>query len=659
MKQVTWPQILRYLSSSWNSFVVAGLLFPQLVTAAIASEIPVEIPAEIPAEIPSEILSELPSEVSSETPSEVSAESLSETPSEISSETLSETIFNDPSQALEIASEVQDASAAEPAELEEMPVLRDANLLQSAGSDDPMAQVTSVSQLSDVQPTDWAFQALQSLVERYGCIAGYPDGTYRGNRAMTRYEFAAGLNACLDRLLELRDFEDVDFAAIRRLQEEFAAELAQIRGRVDSLESRTAELEANQFSTTTKLSGSVYFHLNGAAADGDVLAEGAFLDGRFVANRDPLTGRPSTVLITDDPEITFSNLVWLNLNTSFTGSDSLVMQLASGDAGAGANFFTSAGLFNTYGVPFTLQSPAPGNDVILRELFYSFPVVEQLQLTVGPRINWYRYFDNNRFTFFGTGANSFNSSGGTQVNTLDRGAGAVAEWFINDTFELTLGYLAENTEFLPSPPFNTATDPSEGLFGGTYTITAELDVYLGDLTLRGLYTRSRLNAVDGLVGGALGEPIYGFVDDGFGGPIHDAYADTFLVNFDWLITDGIGLFGRYSYGNLDINPVIIGRPDGEVEAQALQLGLALPDLAKEGALLTFSYLKPFALLDGRDFLVSGGGDGGVQYEFELSYYYPLTDNIALMPSFYFIGNANNFDENDGIFVGNLQTQFRF
>ena len=66
-----------------------------------------------------------------------------------------------------------------------------------------IAQVTSVSQLSDVQPTDWAFQALQSLVERYGCIAGYPNSTYRGNRAMTRYEFAAGVNACLDRVNEL------------------------------------------------------------------------------------------------------------------------------------------------------------------------------------------------------------------------------------------------------------------------------------------------------------------------------------------------------------------------------------------------------------------------------------------------------------------------
>lgn len=71
-----------------------------------------------------------------------------------------------------------------------------------ASVEDPMAQVTSVSQLRDVQPTDWAFSALQSLVERYGCIAGYPDGTYRGDRPLSRYEFAAGLNACLDRVNE-------------------------------------------------------------------------------------------------------------------------------------------------------------------------------------------------------------------------------------------------------------------------------------------------------------------------------------------------------------------------------------------------------------------------------------------------------------------------
>jgi hypothetical protein len=91
-------------------------------------------------------------------------------------------------------------------------------------------QVTSVSQLSDVKPTDGAFQGLQSLVERYGCMAGYPDGTYRGNRAMTRYEFAAGLNACLDKVRELINAGTTnlatteDLASVQRLQEEFAAE---------------------------------------------------------------------------------------------------------------------------------------------------------------------------------------------------------------------------------------------------------------------------------------------------------------------------------------------------------------------------------------------------------------------------------------------------
>jgi hypothetical protein len=64
-------------------------------------------------------------------------------------------------------------------------------------------RVTSISQLSDVQPSDWAYQALQSLVERYGVVAGYLDGNYKADRAMTRYEFAAALNAALERVNEL------------------------------------------------------------------------------------------------------------------------------------------------------------------------------------------------------------------------------------------------------------------------------------------------------------------------------------------------------------------------------------------------------------------------------------------------------------------------
>jgi hypothetical protein len=98
-------------------------------------------------------------------------------------------------------------------------------------------QVTSITQFSDVRPTDWAYQALSNLVERYGCVAGYPDGTYRGGRAMTRYEAAALLNACLDRVTEVTD-------ELRALQEEFKAELIVLRGRVDGLEAKVGVLEA-------------------------------------------------------------------------------------------------------------------------------------------------------------------------------------------------------------------------------------------------------------------------------------------------------------------------------------------------------------------------------------------------------------------------------
>ena len=133
-------------------------------------------------------------------------------------------------------------------------------------------QVTSVTQFSDVYPTDWAYQALSNLVEQYGCVAGYPNGTFRGNRAMTRYEAAALLNACLDRITEVTD-------ELRRLLKEFETELAILRGRVDGLEARVGELEATQFSTTTKLKGSTHWVLGAAKYHGKGSSQQAAANG--------------------------------------------------------------------------------------------------------------------------------------------------------------------------------------------------------------------------------------------------------------------------------------------------------------------------------------------------------------------------------------------
>jgi Carbohydrate-selective porin, OprB family/S-layer homology domain len=267
----------------------------------------------------------------------------------------------------------------------------------SAGRIDPgsMDQVTSVSQLTDVKPTDWAFQALQSLVERYGCISGYPDRTYRGNRALTRYEFAAGLNACMDRVNELiaaatNDMASKeDLATLQKLQEEFAAELATLRGRVDAVEAKVGTLEKQQFSTTTKLFGSVWVNVTGATAGKDVRFEGPAgsegnTEGRFFATR---TGGQPTTLTAVDPEITESFLAWLTLVTSFSGKDQLVTQLASGNGRSPYNQYASAGFYNASGVPFFDQTAGTTNgstSVIVRELFYSFPVSDAVKLTVGP-----------------------------------------------------------------------------------------------------------------------------------------------------------------------------------------------------------------------------------------------------------------------------------
>lgn len=543
-------------------------------------------------------------------------------------------------------------------------------------------QVTSVSQLTDVRPTDWAFQALQSLVERYGCIVGYPDKTFRGNRALTRYEFAAGLNACLDKIQELIAAATADFVkkedleVVKRLQEEFAAELAALRGRVDGLEVRTATLEKQQFSTTTKLSGNVWFNYTGATSfDKNIRFEGvpgSTADNRFAGIRDA-NGIP-VVLTTDEAQTTASFLTWLTFNTSFTGRDSLVVQLAAGNGISPANQFASAGFFNSFGTPFTDQSGGDTNgraDVVIHDLFYTFPLSDKITVTVGPRVNWYRYFDFNRYTFFITGASSFDSIGSTLSNAIDRGSGAVIEWNISPQLRFAAAYLGENTEFLPARfGFNTSSNPQFGLFGGTNTSTAELTFSpTGNINIRALYSYTRQIAYgNGQVGGATGEPIpYGYLDAGPGfsntidpvtgqlnGGLKSATSHHAGVSADWAITPKFGIFGRYGLGWTTLQPI-----DKLVRTQAFQAGLGFPDLLKKGSLGVITFVMPMDIQQGRRFFAAGGGDGGTMYELEASYYYPITDNISLVPAFYAIFNANNFDSNPNIYVFNLRTQFSF
>ena len=204
-------------------------------------------------------------------------------------------------------------------------------------------QVTSVTQFSDVYPTDWAYQALAGLVETYGCVAGYPNGTFRGNRAMTRYEAAALLNACLDRVTEVTD-------ELRRLLKEFETELAILKGRVDGLEARVGELEATQFSTTTKLKGKATFVMGAIDSEDDAAKA-------------------------DDDKFTFSYDYRLGLKTSFTGKDLLFARLRAGNMKS-SQFASGFRKLDVAGMDDNVLEPD--------RLYYKFPVSSGFEAIVGP-----------------------------------------------------------------------------------------------------------------------------------------------------------------------------------------------------------------------------------------------------------------------------------
>ncbi|MEG4208077.1 iron uptake porin [Microcoleus sp. Pol7_A1] len=527
---------------------------------------------------------------------------------------------------------------------------------EGAAGGETQGQVTSVSQLSDVRPTDWAFQALQSLVERYGCIAGYPDGTFRGNRAMTRYEFAAGLNACLDKVSELiqagsgnfatRD----DLAALQRLQEEFAAELATLRGRVDALESRTAELEANQFSTTTKLTGEAIFALSDDFG-GDI----------------SVFGRDNRNLGSDNNEAVFQQRVRLNLNTSFTGRDLLLTRLQVGN---GRNFNLGA---TSEGTQTWNVVGRTDNVVALDTLLYKFPVGPRLNVTLAanavvwddilPTVNpYFEDFDggNGSLSTFGQRNPIYRLGGGAGIGFDYAFGGRGLLGGVFGPTSLSFGYLASN-----------AANPSQGagLFNGDYTAMGQLTFTPGrNLQVafnynHGYFSRGNFGFDNGLGNGP--DSLGGFTGTGVANSLNglsegfEGFRARKVVSNSYGAQASLRLSPRFILGGWAglTNARILGIGDAKIWNYAVTL--ALPDLGKEGNLLGFvvgrePYLdKLEAASDLRRFRNDDS------YHVEGFYKFQLSDNISVTPGVIWVTNPNQDDRNDDIIIGTLRTTFTF
>jgi hypothetical protein len=502
-------------------------------------------------------------------------------------------------------------------------------------------QVTSVSQFSDVQPTDWAFQALQSLVERYGCIAGYPNGTFRGNRALSRYEFAAGLNACLDRVNELIATATADMvtkqdlATLQRLQEEFSAELATLRGRVDALEGRTAELEANQFSTTTKLKGEAIF----AVTD-------TFGSETGKANR-----------------AVFQDRVRLGLETSFTGRDILTTRLAAGNATGFSLQDKTGNPINAGGVgKQTFEVGSTGaNSVKIDKLTYEAPLgPARVYLSAsGGQHSDYAAVNNPYFfdkTDGGKGALSTFASenpiyriGGGSGIALNVPFGKPGSSFLKPS-SITLGYLASNNSV--SNAANPA--PSNGLFDGNYAALGQLNFNVGNrVALAATYVHGYQKAGSSLFdSGFDGGALVGTAQanslgiNSVTGQSSASSSNSYGISAAIKPSDKLSLSGFVSYHDV----TGFGANDDK-EAWSYGVGLALPDFGKKGNVLgIFGGAQPYSL---------AGTTRETPYQVEGFYKYRVSENISVTPGVIWVTSPGQATNSNDAFIGTLRTTFSF
>ena len=534
----------------------------------------------------------------------------------------------------------------------------------SEGNGDSLNQVNSVSEFSDVSPDDWAYEALRYLVERYGCIEGYPDGTFRGNRALTRYEFAAGLNSCLQQIERLiadtaeeeeggQQVAPEDLETLQRLVQEFQAELATLGTRVDNIEARTETLEENQFSTTTKLSGEVIF---------------AVTDEFNVEDFDNNT--------------VFQDRVRLVLETSFTGEDTLITRLAAGNAET-FNGITQPGSFDGAGYEDTQTfnfGNTGDNNVIVDWLSYYFPFGDSSQVYLAafgglhydyaPTLNpYFQDFDggNGGITTFSQNSPIYRIGGGTGGG-VTLGLGGVLgglEDILGPT-SLTLGYLA---------PQASAPGNDQGLANGDYSALGQLTFNISDrFAIAGTYVHGYHDGLNPIFGagatGNPGDPGDPTVDPSFGSGLAGTFAannpsalidggpvptvtNTYGAEIAFRPVDEISLSGYASY----TDAILIGR--GGADIWSYGGGVAFSDLGPEGSVLGF-YGGVQPTLKNLD---AAGAPDDFENDNSISvegfYKYQLTENISITPGVVYLTSGNQDEDNEDAIIGTLRTTFTF
>ena len=497
-----------------------------------------------------------------------------------------------------------------------------------ASSSNPFAQVNSVSQLADVNSTDWSFQALQSLSERYGCPV---KSSYNLER-ISRQEFAVNLSVCLNHISKLIASSRAslltkdELATIRRLQADFAAELAISGHHIDLVNRSSNQPGMEQFSVTTKLNAEAIF--------------------TFIGSNDPNFKGNRINLERTDSELTQPTLGYrttLNFDTSFTGKDRLRTRLRAGDIIPPLVDQTNMGGLET-------QIETRENMAITKLQYLSAPipfiydeVPEKFYLVVSA---------------FGTGLDeqffeTFNpyiigsKDGFTQFAIYNpifrqpRGVGASIGYIASDRLRLAVGYAASGSG-------NEAADPrpGRGFFNGSFSTGLNTQLTLTENWMLGvtyLYSYSRRDRV-----ALFGDTGSIRSSDPFNG--NPTQAHNFGLQTSALINSKFNLAGWLGWTRaLDTSS------DNEADILNWALTFVFLDALKEGNKAGVVVGMPPKLTSIKD----GNSDPNDALQVEAFYTHQVNDHIFLNPGFYLIVNPEHDSSNSTIFVGLLRTTFEF
>jgi hypothetical protein len=506
-------------------------------------------------------------------------------------------------------------------------------------------QVTSISQFSDVRPGDWAFQALTNLIERNGCVAGYPNGSFKGGQAMSRYEAAALLNACLDRVTEVSD-------ELKKLIKEFEQELAVLRGRVDGLEAKVGELEATQFSSTTKLGGLATFVVGANAFSGSAVNTGA---NTFNRAPNEFTGRPRTP-VTLPNATTFNYDLQLTLDTSFTGKDLLRTNLRAGNFGqsvfGGEPHALSLAVLEAAFEQDCGSETDCGDVVAIDKLYYQWPIGSGFTATLGARVGqedmlalWPSVYPSD------TILNVMTVNGAPAAYSKNIGAGA-GLWWQNNGFSISTNYIAANGD--SGNPSVTAEDGGGGL--GNRNSGATGSVQLGyqqeqwGLAAIWTYVQSETQFVPGTT------PFtHSAIDHN-----SDAATSAWGLSAFWQPLRS-GWLPSLSLGwGINSTTYSTSQPRGSLStSQSWMVGLQWTDVFLKGNDFGFAVAQPvFATA-----LTGGVTPNDGNYVWEWWYKFQVTDNISITPALIYLsrplGQVTPAGESFSQFGGLVKTSFSF